>query len=71
MRNRVEPVRRGNDSAARAGAAGGRAAVKAVQGEDWREPFRNGPDDYQRYLEARKKRAAKPPAIAISVSGGN
>ena len=47
------------------------AAVKAVQGEDWREPFRNGPDDYQRYLEARKKRAAKPPAIAISVSGGN
>ena len=47
------------------------AAVKAVQGEDWREPFRNGPDDYQRYLDARKKRAGKPPAIAISVSGGN
>ena len=47
------------------------AAVKAVQGEDWREPFRNGPDDYQRYLDARKKRAGRPPAIAISVSGGN
>ena len=47
------------------------AVVKAVQGEDWREPFRNGPDDYQRYLDARRKRDGKSPAIAISVSGGD
>lgn len=31
-------------------------AVKAIQGEDWREPLRTGPDDYQTYSEEKAKR---------------
>jgi hypothetical protein len=35
------------------------AAVKALQGEDWREPFRTKPDDYQVYQDS--KSAAEGP----------
>lgn len=31
-------------------------AIKAIQGEDWREPLRTGPDDYQTYSEEKAKR---------------
>jgi hypothetical protein len=31
------------------------AVVKAVEGDDWREAFRNGPSDYERYTQAKQK----------------
>jgi hypothetical protein len=35
----------------------GTAAVKAAKGEDWKAAFRKGgPDEYQLYLEARRRR---------------
>jgi hypothetical protein len=43
------------------------AVVKAAEGEDWREAFRNGPSDYQRYQEAKRKK----PSISVGVSVTN
>lgn len=45
------------------------AVVKAANGEDWREAFRNGPSDYDRYQEAKRKRAK--PSISIGITAGN
>lgn len=42
------------------------AALKAAQGEDWREPFRTGPDAYQTYLDSKERRDSKPPSVAVS-----
>lgn len=47
------------------------AVVKAVEGEDWRHAFRNGPDDYQRYQQSQSKRAAKRGGISIGINAGN
>jgi hypothetical protein len=47
------------------------AVVKAVEGDDWREAFRNGPDDYRRYQDAQRKDAAKRGGISIGISAGN
>jgi hypothetical protein len=47
------------------------AVVKAVQGDDWREPFRNGPTDYERYQDAREKRPRSSISVGVSVSSGN
>jgi hypothetical protein len=43
------------------------AVAKAVQGEDWREAFRNGPSDYERYQQAKQKRSR----ISVGVSVTN
>lgn len=45
------------------------AVAKAVQGDDWREAFRNGPSDYDRYEEARRKRSRI--SVGVSVGNGN
>ena len=49
-----------------------KVAVKAIQGEDWREPLRTGPTDYERHLEAKKQREKSKPrvSVGISASGG-
>jgi hypothetical protein len=46
-------------------------AVKAIQGEDWREPLRTGPDDYQRYEEAKRKRERAKPRVSVGVGVRN
>jgi hypothetical protein len=43
------------------------AVVKATEGEDWREAFRNGPSDYERYEAAKRKK----PSISVGVSVTN
>lgn len=45
------------------------AVVMAVEGDDWRQAFRNGPSDYDRYEQARQKKSRI--GISISVSSGN
>lgn len=47
------------------------AAVKAIRGEDWREPFRTGPSDYELYEQAKRRRAAARVTVGVSASGGN
>ena len=42
------------------------AVVKAVQGEDWREAFRNGPSDYERYEEAKRKKSSIIVGVSVS-----
>jgi hypothetical protein len=37
----------------------GTMAVKAAKGEDWKKAFRQGPDEYQLYLQARHQRDAR------------
>jgi hypothetical protein len=37
----------------------GAMAVKAAKGEDWKKAFRQGPDEYQLYLQARHQRDAR------------
>lgn len=47
-------------------------AAQVAKGDDWREPLRTGPDEYQLYMES-KTRREKPKAsigIGIGVSGG-
>lgn len=44
------------------------AVVKAAEGGDWREAFRNGPGDYDRYEQAKQKRSRI--GVAISVRSG-
>ena len=34
------------------------AVVKAIKGEDWREAFSNGPNDYQIYEDAKSREAS-------------
>lgn len=46
-------------------AAAAKAAILAIDGEDWREPFRTRPDGYQAYQRARAK-----PKIGISLGAG-
>ena len=46
-------------------------AVKGLQGEDWREPLRTGPDDYQRYLESKRKREGAGSRVSIGVGISN
>ena len=43
------------------------AVVKAAKGEDWREAFSNGPSDYDRYEDAKRKRSK----ISVGISAGN
>ena len=43
------------------------AVVKAAKGEDWREAFSNGPSDYDRYKEAKRKRSK----VTVGISAGN
>jgi len=45
------------------------AVVMAVEGDDWRRAFRNGPNDYDRYEQAKQKRARIN--VGVSVSSGN
>ncbi len=47
------------------------ALVDAVKGDDWREAFRNGPSDYDRYQEAKRKRARGRISLGISAGNGN
>ena len=47
------------------------AVVKAVEGEDWREPFRNGPTDYQRHQAAKSTRARFLGGFGFSAKAGN
>lgn len=42
------------------------AVVKAVQGEDWREAFRNGPNDYERYEQAKRKKSGITLGVSVS-----
>jgi hypothetical protein len=30
------------------------AIIKAIKGEDWRDPFRTKPDEYQQYIDAKR-----------------
>lgn len=43
------------------------AVVMAVKGDDWRQAFSNGPSDYDRYKDAKRKR----PRISVGISAGN
>lgn len=43
-----------------------KAAVMAVEGEDWKEAFRDRPEEYQRYLDAKRKRESRP-RVSIGV----
>jgi hypothetical protein len=45
------------------------AAVMAVKGENWREAFRNGPSDYDRYKQAKQKRSGI--SVGVSASSGH
>lgn len=47
------------------------AVVKAIQGEDWREPFRTGPSDYELYEQAKRKRATARVTVGLSANGGD
>jgi hypothetical protein len=42
-------------------------AVKAMDGEDWREPLRTRPDEYQLYREEKMKRERSKPKIGIGI----
>lgn len=43
------------------------AVVLAVKGEDWRQPFRSKPDDYEAYKAAQGERRAK---VSVSLDAG-
>jgi hypothetical protein len=43
------------------------AIVDAATGQDWRQAFRNGPSDYDRYQDAKRTRGK----ISIGISAGN
>jgi hypothetical protein len=43
------------------------AIVDAAEGDDWRQAFRNGPSDYDRYRDAKPKRGK----ISIGITAGN
>lgn len=43
------------------------AIVNAVQGDDWREPFRTGPDEYELY----RQQKAKTDGVSVGISAGN
>jgi hypothetical protein len=45
------------------------AAVMALKGDDWREAFRNGPSDYDRYRQTKQKRSGI--SVGVSASSGN
>lgn len=48
------------------------AIVKAASGEDWREAFRNGPSDYERYQDAAESaKAKKKGRISVGIVAGN
>ncbi len=47
------------------------ALVNAANGEDWREPFRTGPDEYQLYQEARRKHARASVSVSVGASSGS
>lgn len=47
------------------------AIVDAAKGEDWKQAFRNGPTDYERYQDAKRKRAKGGISVGISVGTGN
>lgn len=47
------------------------AAVKAIRGEDWREPFRTGPSDYELYEQEKRKRAGARVTFGVSANGGD
>ena len=47
------------------------AIVDAANGDDWKQAFRNGPSDYERYEEAKRKRAKGGISVGISVGTGN
>lgn len=47
------------------------AVVKAIQGEDWREPFRTGPSDYELYEQAKRKRATARVTVGLSANAGD
>jgi hypothetical protein len=36
----------------------GTAAVQAAEGKDWKQPFEAGPDEYQLYVQAKRRNAA-------------
>lgn len=46
------------------------AVVKAVNGEDWREPFRTGVDEYQLYEDAKRKQDSASVTVGVSASSG-
>lgn len=46
------------------------AVVKAANGEDWREPFRTGPDEYQLYLDAKRKQGRGSIKFGVTASSG-
>ena len=43
-------------------------ALAAAKGEDWREPLRTRPDEYQLYLEERERREKARVSIGVGIS---
>ena len=46
-------------------------AAKAIKGEDWREPLRTKPDEYQLYREEKQKRERSKPRIGVGIGISN
>jgi len=42
----------------------GEALVKAIKGDDWKSVFKNGPDEYERYLAEKELQEAREREIA-------
>lgn len=42
-------------------------AVQVAKGEDWREPLRTRPDEYEQYLKSKAKRNKAKPSVGIGI----
>ncbi|WP_152569529.1 MULTISPECIES: hypothetical protein [Sphingomonas] len=47
------------------------AVVLAAKGEDWRQPFRDKPDEYQAYRAYQAEQARRKSRVSVQVSAGS